>query len=33
VAFEDYFCGGWDFEIDGFALYQFDWFLAEETGD
>src|ERR1700674_67997 len=33
VAFEDDFCAGGDFEVDGFALDQFDGCLAEESGD
>ena len=33
VAFEDDFGVGGDFEIDGFALDQFDGLFAEEAGD
>ncbi len=33
ITFEDDFGVGWDFEIDGLALHQLDWLLAEESGD
>jgi len=33
VALENDFGGGGNFEIDGLALHQFDWLLAEEASD
>ena len=33
VAFENNLCSRGNFEIDGFALHQFDRLLAEEAGD